>query len=208
MSLVELAVSMMVGAILFGGIATVFVGTLQANRTVNTKTSTGADVRLAIEALSRTLKVATTPYGSSAAFTSATGTGLSFYTLLNRTGTASTAEPIPTLVSYEYASGCLTEYQTKGSAITNPAVGGPYFQWPTSARSSKCLLRTTTPPSFTYYASYTSPSDNEPTADLTQIRNVLISLTGTDVNNPGVGGVPAETLVSLENLINADGGSS
>lgn len=205
MSLIELSVAMFVASILFGGIATVFIGTLRASRTVNIKTATGTDVRLATEAMSRTLRVATSPYGESAAFVSASATGMSFYALLNRTGAVSSTEPVATLVTYAYSSNCLYEYQTPGSAISSPPASGPFYSWPVSARKSKCLLQTTTAPSFTYYASYTDPSTNTTTSDLTQIRNVLIQLTATDPNNSTVAGVPTETLISLENLINADG---
>jgi type II secretory pathway component PulJ len=207
LSLVELAVAMFIASILLGGVATVFIGTLRASRTVNVKTSTGADARLASEAMSRTLKVATAPYGENSAFVSATATDMSFYALLNRTGSASAAEPVATLVTYAWSSAanCLYESQTPGLAISSPASGGPYFTWPASARKSKCLLRTTSAPSFSYYASYTNASTNTPTSSLPQIRNVLVTLMATDPNNTAVSGVPTETLISLENLINADG---
>lgn len=211
MSLIELLVAMVVSALLLGAVSTVFVGTLRGTRTVNTKTSTGADVRLATEAMTRTLKVATKPYGEAAAFVSASSTGMSFYALLNRTGSQSASEPIPTLVTYSYASNCLTEYQTPGSAVASPPAGGPYYSWPVSARRSKCLLRSTTSPAFTFFdsgdlsAAAMTPATGLSAGDLSLVRSVQITLTATDPNNANVAGVPAETRVSLENLINADG---
>ena len=191
----ELAVAMVVAGILLGAVATIFVGSARAVRTVNVKNSTGADVRLAIEAMTRTLKVATDPTGPDAAFTGASPTGMTFYALLNRSGVDSGTQPQPALVSYSYGSNCLNQSITPSGGTT----------------TTVCLLRTATAPVFTYYASGDASaaalgaSPSMASADLATVRSVSLSLTATDVTDTGTTGVPAVTRVSLENLIALDG---
>ena len=210
-TLAELAVAMVVAGVLLTAVGAVFVGTERAVRTVNTKNSTGADVRLAMEAMSRTLRVATDPAGTDPAMTSATASSMTFYALLNRTAATSTAEPLPSLVEYSYAANCLNQSITPGIAVVSPPAGGPYYTWPASSKVTTCLLRTTTPPAFTYYASgdltatALTASPGLSAANLAAVRSVTVYLTATDVNNGGTTGVPAQTRVSLENLIAADG---
>jgi prepilin-type N-terminal cleavage/methylation domain-containing protein len=211
LSLVELMVAMFVTSILLAGISTVFVGTLRGVKTVNVKTSTGLDVGLAIEAMSRTVKVASLPYGETTAMVTASTTGMSFYALLNRTGSVSTTEPIPSLMEYSYAANCLTEAVTPGLLIASPSVGGPYYSWPAASKKSKCLLRTTTSPTFSYYASgdltatALSAGSGLSAADLDNVRSVGLHLVATDPANAAIVGVPADTRISLENLIAGDG---
>jgi prepilin-type N-terminal cleavage/methylation domain-containing protein len=215
MTLIEMLVAMFVASILLAGIATVFVGTLRGVTTTNVKTATGADVRIAMEAMSRTVKVATAPAGvSGGAFVSASTFGLSFYALLNRTGADSTAEPVSTLVTYVYdpVGKCLNESRTLGTRIVNPANGGPYFLWPATATQTKCLLRTATAPTFKYYTSGSLAATAIPLADaglnvanLLTIRSVAINLVATDPKNSTITGIPSETRISLENLIVGSG---
>jgi prepilin-type N-terminal cleavage/methylation domain-containing protein len=213
LSLIELLVAMSVAGILLAGVGVVFVGILRGVTTTNVKTATGADVRIAIEAMTRTLRVADVPYGEGSAFVSASTNAVTFYALLNRTGTASTTEPVPTLVRYSWSSAtnCLDEAQTTSSAVTNPADGGPYYTWPTTNTTTRCLLRTTTKPVFTYYPSgllnaVAMTADSGLTAaDLLLVRSVGLLITATDPGNPGVAGVPAETRVTLENLHATEG---
>ena len=164
--------------------------------------------------MTRAVKVADVPHGENAAMVSASPTGMSFYALLNRSGSASASQPVPTLVQYSWTAGsnCLTETQTPGAAISNPADGGPYFQWPATGSTAKCLLRTATAPVFTYYASAdltatALPGSNLSAGNLALVRSVGLYLTATDPANPGVLGVPAENRVTLENLLVAGSGS-
>ena len=193
-TLAELAVAMVVAGVLLGAVATIFTGSTRAVRTVNVKNATGADVRLAIEAMTRTIKVAA-PSGSSAAFTAATPTSMSFYALLNRTGAASSTAPQPSLVSYSYGSNCLNQSITPSGGTT----------------TTVCLLRTSTAPAFSYYASgdesaaALTASPSMAAADLGTVRSVTLSLVATDPAETGTTGVPAVTRVSLENLIAQDG---
>jgi prepilin-type N-terminal cleavage/methylation domain-containing protein len=213
MTLIELLVAVSVASVLLAGVATVFVGTLRGVTTTTVKTATGADVRIAIEAMTRTLKVADVPRGEAAAFVSATTTGLSFYALLNRTGTASTTQPVPTLVQYGFspATNCVNESQTPATTIASPPVGGPYYQWPAANTTTRCLLRTSTAPVFTYYPAGTlsatalDASAGLSSANLDAVRSVGLLLTATDPANPGIVGVPAENRVTLENLLVTDG---
>lgn len=214
MTLIELLVAMSVGSVVLAGVAAVFVATLRGVTTTNVKASTGADVRVAIEAMTRTIKVAEVPNGEAAAFRSASTNGLAFYALLNRTGTASVAQPVPTLVEYSWSATtkCLSEAQTPGASIVTPNVGGPYYQWLSTATVTRCLLRTTTAPVFTYYPSgdpdsvVALPTGSLSTANLALVRGIGLYITATDPANPGVPGIPAQNRVALENLLAPGGG--
>lgn len=214
MTLIELLVAMSVGSVVLAGVAAVFVATLRGVTTTNVKASTGADVRVAIEAMTRTIKVADVPNGETSAFRSASSSGLAFYALLNRSGTASVSQPVPTFVQYSWSSAtnCLSEAQTPGTSIVNPNVGGPYYQWLASATVTRCLLRTTTAPVFTYYPTgdpdsvAALPAGTLSTANLALVRGVGLYVTATDPANPGIPGIPAQNRVALENLLAPGGG--
>ena len=122
-----------------------------------------------------------------------------FWALLNRTGSASLAEPLPTLVEYQYTGGCLTESQTFGG-ITR----------------TKCLVRTTVAPSFTYYTSgalavggvpVTPMPTSTPVAavSLPDIRSVEVQLTVLPTGVPAGGALPVISRVTFENLAAAGG---
>jgi prepilin-type N-terminal cleavage/methylation domain-containing protein len=208
MTLIELVVAMAVGSVLLAGVGSVFVGMLQGSKTVTVKTSTGADVRIATEAMSRTLRVAAVP-GTGSAFGAANTTSMTFYALLNRTATQSTVQPNPTMVVYTYNSTtkCLTESMTPGVAIVAPVAGGPSFTWAATATRTKCLLRTATAPTFSYYSSgvLTATPMNATTgltaAERLSVRSVGIHLVATDPQNDTITGVQADTRITLENLL-------
>jgi type II secretory pathway pseudopilin PulG len=200
MSLVELLVAMFVTGILLAGVATVFAGTLNGVRTVNTKTSTTADARISMEAITRTLRVAYKPTGKTSAIALATDHTLSFYALLNRTGVAG-ATPLPAFIEYDWAGNCLTEAKTPGRIN---AVGA--LVWDTG-RTSKCLARTTIPPDFGYYPdSVTSTPLPVPSGGLASlpsqtVDSIEITVTVKDPGNPTVGGVPIVSRVTLINVL-------
>ena len=200
LSLVELAVATFVAGVLFAGVGAVFVGTSRAVRAVNVKTSTTADLRIGMEATSRTLRVAYRPAGEPVAITSATGSAVTFYALLNRSNL--TTQPLPTLVEYWHDGTCLREAQTPARTLSTPEADGSLYAWDTG-RVNKCLLRTTTAPAFSYYTSGTATAAMTSTstqAERLTIQSVGLTLTVTDPANPTVSGVPASTRLTLSNL--------
>ena len=215
LSLVELSVAMLVTAVLTAAVATVFIGTTQATRTMNVRTATSADLRPATEAFSRTARVAYQPVGESSAVASATSSAVSFYALLNRTG--ATSQPLPTLVEYAYNGTCLTEAQTPARTLSVPASDGSIYEWDTG-RVSKCILRTSVAPTFSYFTTGAIVSSGTTVAALTvptagldlvnrqSVRSIEVSLTARDAVNPSVGGVSSVIRVSLQNVISAAGG--
>lgn len=48
--------------------------------------------------------------------------------------------------------GCLYEATTPARTLSNPAASGPFYAWDTS-RTARCLVRTATAPTFTYFTS-------------------------------------------------------
>jgi Tfp pilus assembly protein PilW len=215
-SLAELTVVMALGAVLLTGVSATFVGMLGAVRTVTVTTSTVPDVRLAVEAVTRTLRVAYQPPGMPAsqasALVTATPTALSFYALLNRTGGDSTTQPLPTLVEYAWDGTCFNQALTPARALTSPPAGGPIYAWDTG-RSVTCLLRTTQPPSFTYYprgaidvngaavAALSTPSAGLDLQTRKTVQSVQVALTG-DVSS-GSHQVPLLARVTLQNIVAA-----
>jgi prepilin-type N-terminal cleavage/methylation domain-containing protein len=199
MTLVELLVAMFVTSILLAGLATVFTGTLGAVRTVNVKTSTTADGRIAMEAMTRTIRVAYQPSDQSSALILATSSKLSFYALLNRTG-VNTAIPLTSLIEYDWDGTCITEAQTPGR--TNSA---GVVVWDTG-RVSKCLARTSVAPTFAYYTSGNSsaalvvPSAGLIDADRQLVVSIQVSVTVKDAANPSVTGVTVSDRITLINV--------
>jgi Tfp pilus assembly protein PilW len=210
MTLVELMVAIFVTSILLAGVATVFTTTLRAARTVNIKASSTADARIAMEAMSRTLRVAYLPAGETAAIVSATANALSFYALINRTGVA-TAQPLPTLIEYSWDGTCLNEAQTPGRTLSVPSADGSTMAWDTG-RATKCLARTSIAPVFAYYLSGSDPSAMTiPTGglsatDLPTVESVQASVTIKDPANPSIGGIPMTDRVTLVNVLPLAGG--
>ena len=145
---------MAIAAVLLTGLSAIFIGMLGAVRTVTVTTSTLPDLRIAVEGVTRTLRVAYQPPGMPAnqasALVTATPTALSFYALLNRTGADSATQPVPMLVEYAWDGTCFNEAVTPARVLASPPAGGPLYAWDTG-RTVRCLLRTTQPPSFTYY---------------------------------------------------------
>jgi hypothetical protein len=191
---VELAVTVLVAAVLLTAVGTVFVGTLRAVRAVNVSTSSVADARRAMEAVSRTLRVAYRPLTAPTAVVTATPGRVAFWASLNRTGGPVAAEPPPTLVEYSYDGTCLNERQTRSGSST-----------------VTCLVRTTRAPVFTYYPSgalttagaavaQIPASPAVASADLARIQSVEVALTVQDRAHPDTPGVPVVVRVTLQNV--------
>lgn len=215
LTLVELAVAASITGILVAGIASVFTGSLEIVRTVNTKSATTSDVRTALESLTRSLRVATIPTGQTSAFVSASPTAVTFYTNLNRTGT--TNDQPPSEVTYSITGGCLRETRTPGvDSNSDVTVVEPPFTYPTSGRVSRCVMRATGGLTLRYFTSGDEITGNtnevaiasggvtaaSSTADrdlLNTIRSVQIEMTAAEANS-GVNGVTAKSRVTLDNV--------
>jgi prepilin-type N-terminal cleavage/methylation domain-containing protein len=223
LTLVELSVSMMIIAVISLAVGTVTVGSFKAVRNATVKISSGADARLAMETLSRTLRVAALPTGESSAITVGGFDSISFYALLSRTAAAST--PLPTLVEYyrDAATNCLMEAQTPARVLSVPA-GTSIYAWDTG-RVKHCVARTAQVPSaahpwFSYYTSgqllsggsatlpLTVPTGGLVLGDRQGVRSVEVSLTVIDPNSPTITGVSDKVRVTLGNVSLSNGGSA
>lgn len=215
-SLTELLVTMMVFSVLAIVVSAVFSNTVRSVRFVSAKTSTTADTRIAMESMSRALRVALTPQGQVAAFVSIGPNSVTFYSSLAR-GVGQTAE-LPTQVTFDYvpATGCLRQTQVLAVPTGLPATP---LAW-TGASSSKCLIRTYTAPTFEYFddarltqadgsavvpltvpaGGLTSATSPDP---LKSIVSVQVSLNVQDPSITDVRGVQARDRVTLTNILAA-----
>lgn len=219
LSLVELTVVMVVSSLLLAALGAVFIGTIGVVRNTGSQTSTSADARIGMEAMTRSLRVAIRPDGLSSALVSAGTDNLSFYALLNRTGTAATSTLAPTFVEYYYDGTCVREAQTPPRTLASPPSGGPFYAWDTG-RTEKCLLRTTVAPQFGYYdtpvlsesgvdvSPVSVPAGGLTTGVAATIVSVQITLVVTDAENLTLPGVTDLSRVTLTNVVADLGGSS
>ncbi|MEJ2579246.1 MAG: prepilin-type N-terminal cleavage/methylation domain-containing protein [Kineosporiaceae bacterium] len=218
MSLVELAVAMAISTIVLAALGAVFVSTISVVRTTGSQTSTSADARIGMEAMTRSLRVAIRPDGLATALAVADSSAVSVYSLLNRTGATAPATLAPTLVEYTYDGTCVWEAQTPARTLSSPASGGPYYAWDTG-RTEKCLLRTTVAPHFAYYttpvlstggtdvAPLTVPGGGLDEASRATVVSVQITLVVRDAANPDLPGVTDLSRVTLTNVIADLGGA-
>jgi type II secretory pathway component PulJ len=194
---VEITLAAVLGALILAASATAFIGAMRAVRSVTITTTSLADTRVAMEAVTRTLRVAYKPSTATSAVLVAQPNHVQFWALLNRTGSPSTVEPPATLVEYWYAGGCLMEKQTLGATTR-----------------TKCLVSTSVMPTFTYYASGASAVGGVPvtampspvaSANLADIRSVGVSLTVLPTGAPAGTALPVDSRVTFENLAAAGG---
>jgi Tfp pilus assembly protein PilW len=205
-TLAELIVAMGMASILLVAIGTIFNATTSGVRTLNTQVSTVADGRIAMEAMIRSMRVAAIPPGTvneTIAVKTATRNSVSFFALLNRTGSAATTTPNPTLVSYSWSSAtnCINESRTPQRTAANGDV-----IWDQNTTTT-CLARTTQAPVFAYYINgststpITIPSSGSLTAtNRTTVRSIQMSLTIKDPRNPSVKPIQLTDRVTLTNV--------
>jgi type II secretory pathway pseudopilin PulG len=197
-TLVELSVATFVGALLLTAVAGVFVGGTKALRAVNATTAATADARHAGEEVSRMLRVAYPPTASQPAIVAATPTGVTFWALVDHSGTVGPAAPAPVLIQYSFSGNCLTEKRTVSGVAGTPT----------------CVIRTTRAPSFTYYplggvqsdGSLPAPLPATPAVapeDLGRIQGVEIALSVQDPHDPTAHAVSVQNRVTLENVVAA-----
>jgi prepilin-type N-terminal cleavage/methylation domain-containing protein len=218
LTLVELSVTMAISSIVLVAVAAVFVATVDVVRSTGSQTSTSADSRIGMEAMTRSLRVGIRPDGMPSAFVTADTNHVVFYSLLNRTGATNPTDLAPTLVEYSYDGTCINEAQTPGTPLASPADGGPYYSWSTG-RTEKCLLRTTVAPTFAYYTTpvlssggtdvlpVTVPAGGLTTATSATVVSVQITLVVKDAQNTDLPGVTSLSRVTLTNVVTDLGGS-
>lgn len=199
-----------IASVLMIAIATVTIGTLRGVTTINVKTATTADGRIAMEAMSRAMRVTFKPTGlpsgQDTALVKAAPDDIIFYSLMNRTGGNVTSAPNPTKVRFVRQNGCINQIMT-------PAVADQdgNLSWPDSGAVTTCLARTSQDPAFAYYTSG-GPDGAQlgPTTaglslnDRKQVRSIAISINVQDAQNTSVKGVPMQDRVTLTNLVADD----
>lgn len=209
MTLVELTVSMFIGSVVLAALATVFVGATHTERAVIARTTTTADARVAMEAMTRGLRVTVDPPGTATAFAVAGDNTVTFYSSL--TTPTATTDPAPTKIQYTYDTTrkCLarTEWPATGSF--------PTYSWPDATKHSTCLafgsLTTGAPALFTYYASgdgtvaVPTIAGVVPTVNLPNIRAVGLNLSLSSANSTAAPATVLSDRVELVNLIADDG---
>jgi type II secretory pathway pseudopilin PulG len=221
LSLVELTISMMIVSVLAIAIGGVTITSFRALRIAQVRVSTAADARVAMEAISRNLRVAVTPVGQPSAIMKGDVGEVRFYALLSRTTPGNTT-PAPTFVEYYRQNNCVMEDET-------PASGpGPVYTWPPGGRTSRCLVRTTQVPTsaaplFSYYDSSQLQSNGSSATPLTvptdgngltptqrvSVVSVGVTLTVIDPANPTVAGATDQAQVTLDNVsLAAPGGTA
>jgi prepilin-type N-terminal cleavage/methylation domain-containing protein len=202
-TLVELLTAMGLASVLLVAIAVVFTATTKGVRTIDTQVSTTADGRIAMEAMTRSMRVAAIPGagGQTSAILSATSNSVSFFALLNRTGSPAATTPNPTLVAYTWDGTCLNESQTPQRTAADGSV-----LWDQNT-STKCLARTTKLPVFTYYTSglATATTLVPPSAGLTLanrklVMSIQVDLSIIDPKNPTVKAILLTDRVTLTNV--------
>lgn len=213
LSLVELMVTMAISSIVLAGVSTVFIGAVRTLRSVQAQTSSSADARIGMEAITRSLRVAIRPEGQPSALVSATSNGITFFAMINRTGADTTAALTPTKIAYAYDAGtaCLNETRT-------PASGAAPYVW-TTGSTTRCLLRSTVAPTFAYYttpvlatggvdiAPLTVPGGGLAAAELLTVQSIQVTLVVKDPANPTLPGVTSLSRITLTNVISTTGGS-
>ena len=218
----ELLVTMALFTVLAGAVAAVFIGATDTVRTATTKNATTADTRIAMEAITRTVRVAVRPPGETAAVVEARTDRVTVYASLDRGPAPSPGQPTaqsttrPTRVTYAHdaATGCLTETQVLASASTAADAAARPLVW-SGTGSTRCLVRTTSAPAFTYFDVGTleaAPGGGAapplalgaaglPPAGLPTVVSVGVAVTVTDPGAPDVRGVSARDRVTLANVL-------
>lgn len=147
-SLPELLVTMMLFVVVSIALSAVFLNATETMRFVATKTSTTADARIAMEAMSRSLRVAVIPKGETSAIVSARADRVEFFASLKRSATQTADIPTKVVYAYNPTTRCLEETQVVATA--RPGDAARPYEW-TGAGTTKCLIRTNAAPQFSYF---------------------------------------------------------
>jgi Tfp pilus assembly protein PilW len=204
----EMVVTSAVAGLLLAALGTVVVGLTQGARNLNTATGSSADVRIALEAMSRMLRVAYQPAGEPSAIVSAQADSVSFYALVDRTNGAT--PPPPVLVGYSWNGTCLNESRTAGRLLPAVSGSGSLYAWDATPAVT-CLLRTTSGPVFGYSttgalgstgadpAPLTIPAAGLSLVDRQTVLSVAVRVAGPASSRAPV--VAASTRVTLQNVV-------
>jgi Tfp pilus assembly protein PilW len=208
LTLIEMLIVMGMASVLMITMGMLFVSGLRQNRTVIGKTTSTADARIGMEAMTRELRVAVVPPGQAAALATATPTSLSFYSSIG--ASTQTTDPNASLVSLTAD----TTHHCLWRAMTPATVVGTTWSWPVANIVQGCIARGDINPSgtalFTYYVlasdgtvSTTPLAAGSISANLANIVAVGINLAINDPNNPTVAPTTLQDQVTLINIANA-----
>ena len=206
-SLPELLVAMALTSILLAALAGIFTSNLRTTSRISAKVTATADARLAVDTMSRRLRVAVAPDATQAAFTTTDPRSVTFYASLVGAAaggvTTRAVDPKPTKVEYSVvpatysgqATTCLRE-------VLTPAVGSaaPYT-YPASGSTTRCLaygtLNADGAPLFTYFQ---SGSGTAPAASRDDVRSVGASLSIAATSGGQRAATAAATRVTCPNV--------
>jgi type II secretory pathway pseudopilin PulG len=212
LTVVEMLVTAMIGSVVLAGVATVMVSIASTSRQTAIHTSNSRAVRGAAEVVAAALRVGIRPSGEASAVVVAKPDDVSFYTLINRTGASATTALPPTLTRYwwDATTSCLNQSRVTGVALSNPAASGPFYSW-TGTPDVRCVMKTSSAPSFTYFTTAALTSGSTVLADMgapatgltaserTQVRSVQVLLTARDPDNASVAPAVVLDRVTLSN---------
>ena len=175
MTLVELLVTMVITSILALVVGALFTGLSKTVSFTGGTTDTTAYARVTMQAMTETLRAAVPSGVDVVALTEAKVDTMTFYASLDRTGGTSTTRVAPSLVTFAWnGSDCITRTVNNGSTT-----------------QTSCLMRTTTPPVFSYYDTATATTAlTIPTGGISlPVRHTLdavgITLNGTKATSAG-----------------------
>jgi Tfp pilus assembly protein PilW len=206
LSLAEMLIAMMMASVVLLTLGSLFISSFRENRTVIGKTTSTADARIAMEAMTRELRVAAVPPGQATAITSATATAVTFYASIGTT--TATTDPQPQLVTLriDNTNHCLWR------EITPATVVGTVWSWPAANKAAGCVARGNINASgadlFTYYPLNSDGSIGttpftaaQLSTNLGKIGAVGLTLSVTDTANPTVNPTVLQDQVTLINNI-------
>jgi hypothetical protein len=184
----------------------VFTASVRTLRGVTVRTAQTADSRIAVNEITRELRVAVPLRNNVAALANATSSEITFYALLDRTGAsrAADADVTPTKVTYTYNNNCI--WVTYTPMVLN--AGSTAWVNSSPVSTPKCLLRTTVAPQFSYYSTGVISGGGQIAAPLTSVqwiavRSIEVTVTANDPTTSGaVAATPLRTRVSLSNVLN------
>jgi type II secretory pathway component PulJ len=205
-TLTEVMLAGSLGVVVAAATIGVFIASVRTLRGVTVRTAQTADSRIALNELTRELRVAAPLRNNVSALANATSSEITFYALLDRTGAtkAADADVAPTKVTYTYNNNCL--WVTYTPMVLN--AGSTAWLTSTPVSTAKCLLRTTVAPQFAYYTTGVIGGGGQVTAPLSaaqwiSVRSIEITVTANDPTTSGaVTATPVRTRVSLSNVLN------
>jgi prepilin-type N-terminal cleavage/methylation domain-containing protein len=217
-TLTEMLVSAIVIALISAMVSTVIITTVRQTQVTATRNTQGNQARVAMEAISKALRLTVVPIEVSDnctlctnAFIQGTGSSVSFFADINNPAPGNVG-PSEVVFAVD-ASGVLTETLQPPDANS---VGSGNFQW-TGANVPTCTpgaigclkkvsflasgVKTSTTPLFTYYAyGTTTPLTTIGPADLSSIDSIDVQITVQLPNRPAVAPTVLVERLALSNV--------